>query len=730
MTMLEKQLAHPLSDRVYACPFQGQWTSFQLVDEFGEGQPYAGLSYEVVDAEGHTYQGRLDSMGVGKVNGHFAGPVVVIILDEYKGQELTYLRRMQRTSYPLPITELQVRAEQTRHLHKDGSRTQDNPAQACADAFYQVEVRDFVNHVAHLPPKVDAKYPPLEGLRRLMRKSGEQGVCLLPNRHNVLEVRPLRALCPVLSTDSQFCALNLYQLAIMATLSYNPFGQEPDEIPVQENVVTFEQAPSVGNWFGDALAKFDEIWKADAGQIKAFYPLYEDVPYSKRLEVVPFDPVLYPANNPELGSDQETPGSIHFLDDRDQDYSTDTQAFVTHNDEVIVIAVRGTSEGPDFLRDADAYQVPFQEGAGKVHRGFYEAAQRVYGFALQYLQKFYIGQKLIMCGHSLGGAIALLASEMLRRQKIYKLDIVLYTYGSPRAADATFVKEAADLTHYRMVNHNDPIPSVPGTWLNSKSKVYGFGAVVSFVNVPAGLSLFAAGITNLTGEPYEHHGTLHHFLPVDFGGQAPSSVLWQPGCDTITQHAACALAVQQVNGLPDRPGLIAQAFHFDNHSMVGSYIPASWATLRRWQEALALERPKITDAEFSALDGQLKNVKDQLQYRIRSQRGRPSKYVEAHEQALDAFQREVYKIGATLERMQTLRWARVQGADVYGSLSRQAEVLAQSLKRWDAHPENKAVEQLAKAPLPAINDEEAFAAILGHPGGASRPLDIDSIIQG
>ncbi|WP_162805248.1 lipase family protein, partial [Pseudomonas chlororaphis] len=440
MATLDEELKHPLNNRMFTCPVQGKWTSFQLVDEFGEGQPYAGLSYKVIDTEGYTYTGKLDSTGKGKVDNHFAGPIALILDQEYTGKALPYKDLKQREHYPLPITELQVRAEQTRYFHKDGSRTQSNPAQACADFFCQVEVRHFVQHVAHLPPEVDCHYPLRPGWAKLMREHGERGVCLLPNKHNVLEVRPLRALRPMLSTGSQFCALNLYQLAIMATLSYNPFGQEPDKAPITKKTVGFLQKPSMGNWFGDALAKFDEIWKVDPGQAKAYYPLYEDVPYSKRLEIAPFDPDLYPSNSPDLGEEQEHPAKIHFLDDRNQTDNTDTQAFITHNDELVLIAVRGTNEKiADGLRDADALQVPFVEGVGKVHRGFYEAALKVYNLTVEYLEKFHTGQKLIICGHSLGGAITLLLSEMLRRRKDFDYDIVLYTYGSPRAADATFV---------------------------------------------------------------------------------------------------------------------------------------------------------------------------------------------------------------------------------------------------------------------------------------------------
>jgi hypothetical protein len=378
--------------------------------------------------------------------------------------------------------------------------------------------------------------------------------------HTVLEVRPLRALRPLLSTTPAFCALNLYQLALMATLSYCPFGQKPGEAPIH-SPVSFPEQPSVGNWFGDALAKSEELWKVDPGQVKIHYPLYEDVPYSKRLEIVPFDPALYPMNNPELGVKQEHPAKVHFLDDTAKEESTDTQAFITHNDEVILIAVRGTAQMlADGLRDADALQVPFEEGGGKVHQGFYGAAKKAAAFVIDYLERFYAGQELLICGHSLGGAVALLLAEMLRLREGFSYDIQLYTYGAPRAADAAFVENAAPLVHYRMVNHNDPIPSVPGSWMDTKASVYGTGFALMFANVPAGFSVFVAGIYNWTGESYEHHGTLRHFLPVEFGRQERSSILWTPGCDTLTQHAACELALEQRRGLPDRAKFTAQLF--------------------------------------------------------------------------------------------------------------------------------------------------------------------------
>lgn len=396
-----------VQERMLSCPLHVKESSFQLVDEFGFGEIYAGLAFSAVDSEGFKYNGLLDSTGTGKVIKHFAGPVSIFVGEEYSGDNKGYRYLQERPYYPLKITELQVRAEHTRYINKDGRRTQDNPVQALANTDYcQIEVRHLVEHVSHLPPEVKCHYPPSQGARAVMGEHGQRGVCIAGSRHTVLQVRPLRALRPMLSTDPQFCALNLYQLALMATLSYCPFGQTPDQHPIDAPSVIFSQVPSSGNWFAEGLAKFEELWRVDAGQAQAYYPLYEDVAYSKRFEITPFDPVLYPSNNPQLGPDQESPTKIHFLDDRGDVVDTDTQAFATHTDEIILIAVRGTSEMlPDALRDIDAFQVPFEGGVGAVHRGFYEAAQKAYDFAVRYLEKFYSGQKLLICGHSLGGAI-------------------------------------------------------------------------------------------------------------------------------------------------------------------------------------------------------------------------------------------------------------------------------------------------------------------------------------
>ncbi|WP_423359573.1 lipase family protein [Pseudomonas citronellolis] len=690
------------SDRMPACPLRGDETRFQLVDEFGEGAPYAGLRYEATDMVGQVYSGLLDANGYAKVTNHFCGALVLKLDVSYGGAETLYNDLVNRPHYPLPITELQVRAEQTRFFHQDAARRKNNPAKATADEFYQVEVRDLVRHGAHLPPPVSAHHPLPQKLLGTLNKGLAEplyGVTLLPNGLTVLEVRPLRALRPLLSTDSAFCALNLYQLALLASLSYTDFGQEPPNRP--ETTVKFPHDPSVGNLIGQRLAQAEEAWKVDAKQVKRYYPLYEDVPYSQRLEILPFDPALYPQNHPERGEEQEHPARLHFFDDTKG--GTNTQAYISHHEEAILIAVRGTAEVlADGWRDADALQVPFEEGAGKAHRGFYEAYRALKDFVQEYLDRFYSGQKLIICGHSLGGAIALLLAEALRRSPIETYDIVLYTYGAPRAGDAEFVAGAQPLTHYRMVNYNDPVPSVPAPWMNGRRWLWGTGLLGLFVNPAVGALLTVVGVVRVGGQPYRHHGDLRHFTPVALGQEERSAILWTPGCDTLDE-AGCSNALRKHGDHPERASFLGQLFSAGDHSMVNSYVPHCWATLRRWQQAQEAGRTLVTEREYDIVAEHLEQARQQL----REERRRL--YEDRHgqgqqkESAIAALSAEIERLEQARQRLATLRYRHPSLADLYGSLVRSPSLEA-ARTRWTNHMENRVQEQLAMIPASPLDD--------------------------
>ncbi|WP_369990716.1 lipase family protein [Pseudomonas xanthosomatis] len=698
-----------LNSQLLVCPERGGGVTFQLVDESGDGSPYRGCFYEVIDVEGELYSGCLDVEGKGAVEGCFVGPVCLRFDSEYFGSEKYYTLLKEREHYPLKLTELQVCAERTRHLHLDASRTKSNPAQAHADCYYQVEVRELVRHNSHLPPLSKRAFPPQSAINAIMGAHGEWGVGLMPGKHTVLEVRPLRALRPMLSTAPEFCVLNLYQLSLMATLSYSPFGQDPEEHPVMAPSVTFPNVPSMGNWFGEALANSQEIWRVDAAQQQACFPLYEDVPYSERWEIVPFDPKLYSANDPALGEQQENPANIHFLDDRNLHDSTDTQAYITHNAEVMVVAIRGTNElMADVWRDLDALQVPFAEGEGRVHRGFYEAAQRAFGFVSSYRARFQQNQQLIICGHSLGGAVALLLAEMLRRTDP-TLTLQLYTYGAPRAGDTSFMQGAADLVHYRMVYDDDPVPSLPAPWMNTRWDVVAKGMTDTAVKSGVGVGHIVSGLINWDGEDFEHHGELRHFLPVPFAKGETSAILWRPGCRTLIDKALCSRVLDQTHGLPARGRLPLQMVKFTDHKMLDSYIPACWATLRRYQQALEAGIAPVSERERAAVQGMISDVDRQLErhaFRIQERaRHSPDDALYLH-----LLREDKRLLKETQQRLDTLAGVAVSEAMVYGNQAGTGQ-LAEALARWHGHAPNNRAEQMAQAPKEVIDTSP-----VGRPG--------------
>ena len=701
-----------------ACPVRGCWLSFCLVDETGDGTPYGGLTYSVTDCIGHQSVGRLDTNGFVKLERLYNGPIVLAFDADHESTVRDYYRILQRRdNYPLTITELQFRAEHTKFVRADGQRLETNWGQPKENRFYQVEVRDLVRHVAHLPVLTPGMYRPKRHVLKMISDLGFgppqpslSGIVLFPNQHSVLEVRPLRALRPMLSTADQFCALNLYQLALMSALSYCSFGQQPPTPPIDQ--VNFPLDSTIGNFFAKKLSEYQEAWRFHPNQEQHYYPIYEEVPYSQRFEILPFDPELYSQNRGERKGEQMHPARVHFFDD--EEFGTDTQAFITHHDEVVLISVRGTVSGADVLRDANAHQVAVVDGVGKAHEGFYQAYLAMNDFVLRYLDQFYEGQRIVICGHSLGGAIALLLAEGLRRVPDRNYNPLLYTYGAPRAADSEFTAGASSLVHHRIVNHNDPVPSVPAPWMNTTAKLWIPGAVMLFSAPAPGGLLFAAGLVRVGGNPYQHHGEQHHFMPITLPDGTHSSVLWKPGCESI-QEAACNRALQLQGDMPDRDNLLRQLFQAGQHFMTTSYIPAAWATLRRWQQTMESQGPLVTPREFELLDRALEDMREKLRAKRRElARRRPAN--DRSYEPTDALNAEIDRLHTSRERLASLRWRRIEARDVYGSHAQSAH-LRSSLKRWFNHRENCGIAQFASIPPPSHNDQ-----------GRTQTLDIDSIV--
>jgi len=223
---------------------------------------------------------------------------------------------------------------------------------------------------------------------------------------------------------------------------------------------------------------------------------------------------------------------------------------------------------------------------------------------------------------------------------------------------------------------------------------------------------------------------VHERLLLAVSGQIvvpPSDFLWMPHCDTITQHAACEVALKHKHGLPNRPALLAQLLQTGDHFMLPSYIPACWATLRRWQQAHSNASTLMTKREYEWIDHALTRITQQLRDEERYLAGRAAPNGRSDRSINIALIREVDKLHSTRARLATLRTALVSEKDVYGSLSERPEQLAQNLARWQAHPENRVAEPLAMAP-PLDDDSELICGAHGYAVGKPYALDLDSIV--
>lgn len=601
--------AKPNQVETLDCPLRGQWVSFRLVDEHGQGTPYAGLPYQLHDNQGQKYEGFLDDDGYAKIESFYCGPTVLSLAEDYSGGSEWYEHFADRKAFKLPLTALQVAAEQspTGPRHADGKTyLAEARAQREQARFLRVEVSDFAAAIKHLPASDKDWWPrPSATLKQSAGLAAQAlGIALTPKLHHVLEVKALRAYSPLLSRDKAFCAVNAYHLAVMTAFVYAPFS---DVKKANESYVSrpppYPRAGSIGHVLHEQLARLIKPTQFN----DARYPLlYEEVPYSKRLEVVPYDPERYKA---EATAGWDNPEKVHFL----YDEATETQAFITHSDKVMLISVRGTQELADIGRDLDARQVPYQEGVGQAHRGFYEAFLAAKTFVERYMDAFYTEeQTLIVCGHSLGGAIALLLSEWLRRN--WSDDIQLYTFGSPRAGDRAFAQGAQALTHHRLVNHNDPVPGVPATWMDAEWKLALPGTVMllsALGNPLLGLTLLLAGLLNLKGDPYEHHGEQRHFMPRKEGAGSEAAILWQPGCASVTENA-CAKYTADIaiyGDMPQRKGLPAPS----EHSSDSGYSRATLTTLVRWIASVEQrDGVLLTPEETQSIYPQLQRLNAQL----------------------------------------------------------------------------------------------------------------------
>lgn len=135
------------------------------------------------------------------------------------------------------------------------------------------------------------------------------------------------------------------------------------------------------------------------------------------------------------------------------------QAFLAVNpDQFAVLAFRGTANAADWGINLNVPRVPLPgfPGVG-VHCGFWETF-RDFADGMRAAIDKHVGTKigLYITGHSLGGALAQIASAVLERDNL----AACYTFGSPRVATGNF-DVCVKCPHYRVTDRWDLVPGVP-----------------------------------------------------------------------------------------------------------------------------------------------------------------------------------------------------------------------------------------------------------------------------
>lgn len=157
---------------------------------------------------------------------------------------------------------------------------------------------------------------------------------------------------------------------------------------------------------------------------------------------------------------------------------------ISHREKAIVVSYRGTTSTKQLLDELittiKCTMVASISGF-KINKYFFDAHVMLYPDVkarVKELTEKFPTYCVWVTGHSLGGAIASLASGQLVQDGIVsRSKIALYTFGMPKVGDSNYARnhEKLVVNSWRIVHGSDPVPSnPPGSYTHHMKKVYYF----------------------------------------------------------------------------------------------------------------------------------------------------------------------------------------------------------------------------------------------------------------
>ena len=172
------------------------------------------------------------------------------------------------------------------------------------------------------------------------------------------------------------------------------------------------------------------------------------------------------------------PNNISFFNAYET-YDVDSQIYSIEYPNKIIFSIRGTSSKSDILSDLYVFKKKFSDVINpqnkkiykniKVHSGFLQQYNSVKFFTITNILKQISNNKsqekinVIFTSHSLGAAVSVLLSTLLKTHFGDKLYITNYLFGCPKIGNNDFIRYYNDIIDetYRYVYKNDIVPRIP-----------------------------------------------------------------------------------------------------------------------------------------------------------------------------------------------------------------------------------------------------------------------------
>jgi triacylglycerol lipase len=265
-----------------------------------------------------------------------------------------------------------------------------------------------------------------------------------------------------------------------------------------------------------------------------------------------------------------------------------TQGFVARHGAIEVVAFRGTEpiKADDWFSDVNYYQRALSADVpGLVHGGFANALGEIAADTVGAVGELAAREetRVFITGHSLGGALAVLAAALLHFGSGRRIAGV-FTYGQPRVGDPAFSEaydKALGSVTFRYVNDLDVVPHVPPTRLPARPVLRAPAAVFDFIRAARNLpgEILAAINAMTEGERFEHVGQLRLF---QHNGDVTSDELeWQQR-EVIYSGTLSDLVNNVPHLLRAQLGQLLRAHNrILDHDPVNGYLPKLEARLHK-----------------------------------------------------------------------------------------------------------------------------------------------------